>query len=62
MTLLTSAIIGVLFAVVIIAAENELPKVFSSRVEVIKETSKLSYFLAAIVFLNSIQSVLHGSY
>ncbi|KAL0334773.1 UNVERIFIED_CONTAM: protein DETOXIFICATION 33 [Sesamum radiatum] len=33
---------------------------FSNNLEVIKETSKLGYLLAATIFLNSIQPVLHG--
>ncbi|KAL2927494.1 Protein DETOXIFICATION 33, partial [Bienertia sinuspersici] len=59
-TVSTSAIIGTILAVMIIVFKNQYPKLFSDEPLVISEASKLSYFLAASVFLNSIQSVLHG--
>ncbi|XP_050209908.1 protein DETOXIFICATION 33-like [Mercurialis annua] len=59
-TVLTSAVIGVVSTAAILAAQNEFPKVFTSKPEVMKEASKLGYFLAATIFLNSIQLVLHG--
>ncbi|KAL8542850.1 hypothetical protein ACS0TY_003657 [Phlomoides rotata] len=59
-TVLTSTIFGVVFTVAIIATKNTFPKLFSTKEQVIKETSKLGYFLAATMFLNSIQPVLHG--
>ncbi|KAK4847266.1 hypothetical protein QYF36_000193 [Acer negundo] len=57
---LTSAGIGVLFTAVALATKNQLPKLFTEQPKVIKATSKLGYFLAATIFLNSIQPVLHG--
>ncbi|XP_009793955.1 protein DETOXIFICATION 33-like isoform X1 [Nicotiana sylvestris] len=56
----TSMIVGVFFTAAVIAAKNHFPVLFSSKPEVIKETSKLGYFLAATIILNSIQPVLHG--
>ncbi|XP_015574571.1 protein DETOXIFICATION 33 isoform X2 [Ricinus communis] len=59
-TVLTSTILGVLFTAVILATKNEFPKVFTGKPAVMQEASKLGYFLAATIFLNSIQPVLHG--
>lgn len=59
-SLLTSTAIGILFSVMVLATTNEFPKIFTKKIEVIAETSKLGYFLAAGIFLNSIQPVLHG--
>ncbi|XP_060202111.1 protein DETOXIFICATION 33-like [Lycium barbarum] len=56
----TSTIIGVFFIAAVIAAKNYFPRLFTSKLEVIRETSKLGYFLAATIILNSIQPVLHG--
>ncbi|XP_030523071.1 protein DETOXIFICATION 33-like isoform X2 [Rhodamnia argentea] len=56
---LTSTAIGILFTAVVAATTSEFPKIFSNQKEVITETSKLGYFLAATIFLNSIQPVLH---
>lgn len=59
-TVLTSATFGVLFTVVILVTKNDFPKLFTTKPLVLEKTSKLGYFLAATVFLNSIQPVLHG--
>ncbi|CDO97089.1 unnamed protein product [Coffea canephora] len=56
----TSTIFGIIFTVIILATKGQFPRIFSDKPEVIRETSKLGYFLAATVFLNSIQPVLHG--
>ncbi|XP_057788284.1 protein DETOXIFICATION 33-like isoform X2 [Salvia miltiorrhiza] len=56
----TSTILGSIFTIAVIATQNSFPKLFSSNKEVINETSKLAYFLAATIFLNSIQPILHG--
>ncbi|KAL0422713.1 UNVERIFIED_CONTAM: protein DETOXIFICATION 33 [Sesamum latifolium] len=56
----TSTLFGVIFTVGILATRSLFPKLFSNNLEVIKETSKLGYLLAATIFLNSIQPVLHG--
>ncbi|KAG6410752.1 hypothetical protein SASPL_128820 [Salvia splendens] len=56
----TSTIFGIIFTIAVIATQDIFPKLFSSHKEVISETSKLAYFLAATIFLNSIQPVLHG--
>ncbi|XP_047956442.1 protein DETOXIFICATION 33-like isoform X1 [Salvia hispanica] len=57
---ITSTMFGVVFSIAIVATKNSFPKVFSSMEEVKKETSKLAYFLAASILLNSIQSILNG--
>ncbi|KAL5855763.1 hypothetical protein ACOSQ4_005565 [Xanthoceras sorbifolium] len=57
---LTSAALGIVFTAVVLATKNQLSKVFTEQPEVIKATSKLGYFLAATIFLNGIQPVLHG--
>ncbi|KAI4367655.1 hypothetical protein MLD38_023366 [Melastoma candidum] len=56
----TSLVIGVLFMGVISGTTGQFPLIFSNNDEVIRETSKLAYFLAATILLNSIQPVLHG--
>ncbi|KAJ8530144.1 hypothetical protein K7X08_036979 [Anisodus acutangulus] len=57
---LISAILGVFFAVIILATKNQFPRMFSKEQHVISETSKLSYILALTIFISSIQPVLHG--
>lgn len=57
---ITSTLVGVVFTVVVIATKNYYPRLFSDKPEVIHETSKLAYFLAATIFLMSIQPILHG--
>ncbi|XP_016433768.2 protein DETOXIFICATION 33-like isoform X1 [Nicotiana tabacum] len=57
---ITSTIVGVVFTVAVIATKNYYPRMFSDKPEVLHETSKLSYFLAATIFLMSIQPILHG--
>ncbi|KAL6963904.1 hypothetical protein U1Q18_034911 [Sarracenia purpurea var. burkii] len=59
-TVLTSTVLGVLFTVAILASKNDFPKLFTEKPLVKMETSKLGYLLAATIFLNSIQPVLHG--
>lgn len=59
-TVWTSIIFGILFTAVILATKNDFPKLFTSTPLVMSETSKLGYFLAATIFLNSIQPILHG--
>lgn len=59
-TVWTSVIFGILFTAVILATKNDFPKLFTSTPLVMSETSKLGYFLAATIFLNSIQPILHG--
>ncbi|CAH9116103.1 unnamed protein product [Cuscuta epithymum] len=58
--IVTSAVFGVLFTTAVLATENNFPRLFSDKPEVIKETSKLAHFLAVTILLNSIQPVLHG--
>ncbi|XP_075074252.1 protein DETOXIFICATION 33-like [Nicotiana tabacum] len=57
---LTSAILGVVFLVTILATKNQFPKMFSKQQNVISETSKLGVILALTIFISSIQPVLHG--
>lgn len=59
-TTLTSMVLGVLFTIAILIAKNDFPAIFTKKPIVKSETSKLGYFLAATIFLNSIQPVLHG--
>ncbi|KAK9176953.1 hypothetical protein WN944_028972 [Citrus x changshan-huyou] len=59
-SVITSAAFGILFTVLILAFENQFPKLFTDKPILIRETSKLAYFLAATIFLNSIQAVLLG--
>ncbi|KAK4493440.1 hypothetical protein RD792_011541, partial [Penstemon davidsonii] len=59
-TVLTSTVFGVIFTVAILATKDYFPRLFSDKPQVINETSKLGYFLATTIFLNSIQPVLHG--
>lgn len=56
----TSTLFGIFFLVAILASRSYFPRLFSDKQEVIKETSRLGYFLAATIFLNSILPVLHG--
>ena len=57
---LTSLVVGITFTAVILATKHDFPKLFSDKPVVIKAASKLGYFLAATIFLNSILPVLHG--
>ncbi|GAA0177902.1 transporter [Lithospermum erythrorhizon] len=57
---LTSAVIGLVFAVLVISSRFHFPKMFTDKPRVIRDTSKLSYILAGTIFLNSVQPVLHG--
>ncbi|CAH9126135.1 unnamed protein product [Cuscuta epithymum] len=57
---LTSAILGTVFTVIVAATVHQFPRMFSKNQEVIEKTSKLGYLLAATIFLNSIQPVFHG--
>lgn len=57
---ITSTLVGIVFTVAVIATKNYYPRLFSDKPEVIHETSKLAYFLAATIFLMSIQPILHG--
>ncbi|XP_058081015.1 protein DETOXIFICATION 33-like [Magnolia sinica] len=59
-TVSTSVLLGILFTAAILIARSEFPKVFTDKPVVIRETIKLGYLLAATIFLNSIQPVLHG--
>lgn len=59
---LTSAVIGLIFSATILATRKEFPRLFTNEQHVIKETSKLGYILAAIIFLNGIQPVLLGMF
>ncbi|PIA55611.1 hypothetical protein AQUCO_00700134v1 [Aquilegia coerulea] len=56
----TSVLFGLIFTSAILGAKNHFPKVFTNKPLVISEASKLGYLLAATIFLNSIQPVLHG--
>ncbi|KAK9287050.1 hypothetical protein L1049_015459 [Liquidambar formosana] len=57
--IITSILFGILFSCVILATQRDFPKLFSQNPQVIKETSKMGYFLAATIVVSSIQPV-HG--
>ncbi|WMV13021.1 hypothetical protein MTR67_006406 [Solanum verrucosum] len=57
---LIATIFGVLFSVIILTTRRQFPRMFSNEPKVISETSKLGYILALTIFINSIQTVLHG--
>ncbi|MCD7451585.1 hypothetical protein HAX54_012640 [Datura stramonium] len=57
---LISAMIGVVFSVIILATKNQFPRMFSKEQHVMSETSKLGYILALTIFITSIQTVFHG--
>lgn len=57
---LTSGVLGIIFAVIILATKDQFPIMFTDKPRVMKKTSKLGNLLAATIFLNSIQPVLHG--
>ncbi|KAH7833305.1 hypothetical protein Vadar_005010 [Vaccinium darrowii] len=59
-TVWTSLMFGTLFTAVILGTKNNYPSLFTSEPLVMSEASKLGYFLAATIFLNSIQPILHG--
>ncbi|PHU00965.1 hypothetical protein BC332_30752 [Capsicum chinense] len=54
-------VVTVVFTVAVIATKDHYPRLFSAKPEVIHETSKLAYFLAATIFLMKIESILHGT-
>nr|GMD08688.1 protein DETOXIFICATION 33-like [Ipomoea batatas] len=57
---ITSAILGTIFTAIVASTVNQFPRMFTKNEEVMKETSKLGYLLAATIFLNSVQPVFHG--
>lgn len=61
MAIIKSTTMGSLFSAAIVATKNQFPKMFIDKVAVMRETSKLRYFLAANIFLNSIHPVLYGN-
>ncbi|KAF9620240.1 hypothetical protein IFM89_010975 [Coptis chinensis] len=60
MAVSTSFLFGIIFSGSVLATKSQFPKISTQNPEVVRETSKLGYVLAATVFLNSIQPVLHG--
>ncbi|KAF8405160.1 hypothetical protein HHK36_010059 [Tetracentron sinense] len=56
----TSTLFGILLTAAVLATRSHFPEMFTGKPEVIRETSKLGYLLAASILLNSIQPVLHG--
>ncbi|KAK6916529.1 Multi antimicrobial extrusion protein [Dillenia turbinata] len=59
-SVMTSVLFGVIFTVVVLATKHNFPRMFTGRPRLIGETLKLEYFLAASIFLNSVQPVLNG--
>ncbi|KAM0895193.1 hypothetical protein ACQ4PT_023989 [Festuca glaucescens] len=57
---ITSAAIGLIFMLVTLMARKQLPRLFTGDDQLVKETTKLGYLLAATISLNSIQPVLSG--
>jgi MATE family multidrug resistance protein len=60
MAVSTSAIVGAVFMTVFFIWRTQLPRFFSDDADVVRESAKLGYLLAATIFLNSIQPVLSG--
>uniref|UniRef100_A0A0D9ZAS0 Protein DETOXIFICATION n=1 Tax=Oryza glumipatula TaxID=40148 RepID=A0A0D9ZAS0_9ORYZ len=60
MAVSTSAIVGAVFMAVFFIWRTQLPRFFSDDADVVRESAKLGYLLAATIFLNSIQPVLSG--
>ncbi|KAG6535165.1 protein DETOXIFICATION 29-like [Zingiber officinale] len=56
----TSTFFGVIFMAIAFIFRQQLPKFFTDEPDVIREASKLGYFLGALILLNSIQPVLSG--
>ena len=61
-SLATSSIISVIFAIVFILCKNVLGYLFTSSPSVTERVSKLVPFLIASILLNEIQVVLLGKY
>ncbi|CAL1367473.1 unnamed protein product [Linum trigynum] len=59
-TIVTATVLGLTFSAVVVAAKNQVPKLFSSDPQVIHEAANLAYFSAAAIFLDIIIPVLHG--
>ncbi|KAL3538938.1 hypothetical protein ACH5RR_002304 [Cinchona calisaya] len=57
---LTSGLLGVVFAAIVVGTKSQFPSIFTDKPQVMSKTSKLGYVLAASMFLNSIQLVLNG--
>ena len=50
-----AGVLGVVFAIITVAAKNQLPAIFTEKLEVEAEASKLGYILAITIFLTSTQ-------
>lgn len=59
---LTSGVLGVVFAVIIVGTKRQFPSLFTDKPQVMTKTSSLGYVLAATMFLNSIQLVSNGTF
>ncbi|KAK7383075.1 hypothetical protein VNO78_28741 [Psophocarpus tetragonolobus] len=57
---ITSVSIGVIAMIVVLSTKNYFPYLFTTSVEVAKETTKLAALLGVTVLLNSLQPVLSG--
>ncbi|KAK1291659.1 Protein TRANSPARENT TESTA 12 [Acorus calamus] len=58
--ILRTALIGLLFSVVVLISRTHLPNLFTDVPEVARETAKIGYLLGPTILLNSIQPVLSG--
>ncbi|KAK9108779.1 hypothetical protein Sjap_016839 [Stephania japonica] len=56
----TSMFFAIIFCTTILRAGNHIPKLFTDKPLVVKETSKLHYLLASTILLNGILPVLNG--
>ncbi|CAI0398584.1 unnamed protein product [Linum tenue] len=59
-TIVTATVLGLTFSAVVAAAKSQVPKLFSSDPQVIRESANLTYFSSAAIFLDIIIPVLHG--
>ena len=59
---LTSMAIGVVCMVLVLAARDYFPHLFTTSDAVAKETTRLAILLGFTVLLNSLQPVLSGTY
>mgnify|MGYP003366174062 CR=1 FL=1 len=59
-TILESLLIGMIFAVVILAAKDHFAIIFTESKEMQKAVSRLAFLLSVTMLLNSVQPVISG--
>ncbi|KAL3515210.1 hypothetical protein ACH5RR_022112 [Cinchona calisaya] len=58
--LVKAGLLGFVFGIIVVATRNQFPAIFTDKLEVKRETSKLGYILALTIFLTGFQQVLQG--